>query len=124
MRQASRIAINRTVAGVHYPVDSAAGAVLGLTLAKFLQMVCSDGDSYVSSGFAGRHFDPTQDFEWGMLYDPAEDLQCPQVSNNPDFGNYAMAQSNPADPGAMKSASLNWLWKKAVKEWKNLELQA
>jgi hypothetical protein len=35
-RLAARIAINRTVAGVHYPVDSAAGAVLGITLGDFL----------------------------------------------------------------------------------------
>ena len=36
LRLAARIAINRTVAGVHYPVDSAAGAVLGITLGEYL----------------------------------------------------------------------------------------
>ena len=29
LRLASRIAVNRTIAGVHFPVDSAAGAVIG-----------------------------------------------------------------------------------------------
>lgn len=34
MRQASRIAVNRTVAGVHFLMDSVAGALLGLTVAE------------------------------------------------------------------------------------------
>ena len=35
MNQAARIAINRTVAGVHFPVDSMAGQLLGLTVAEY-----------------------------------------------------------------------------------------
>ena len=36
MRYAARIAANRTVAGVHYPTDSMAGAIAGMTLAEAL----------------------------------------------------------------------------------------
>ncbi|WCR14068.1 phosphatase PAP2 family protein [Paracoccus seriniphilus] len=35
-RLACRIAINRTVAGVHFPADSAAGAVLGIQLGRYM----------------------------------------------------------------------------------------
>ena len=35
-RMATRIAVNRTVAGVHFPSDSAAGALLGMTLARWI----------------------------------------------------------------------------------------
>jgi hypothetical protein len=39
--QARRITINRTVAGVHFPIDAAAGQVLGLTLGEFFN--CASG---------------------------------------------------------------------------------
>ncbi|MBP6677943.1 MAG: phosphatase PAP2 family protein [Paracoccus sp.] len=35
-RMATRIAVNRTVAGVHFPSDSVAGALLGITLARWI----------------------------------------------------------------------------------------
>jgi hypothetical protein len=39
-RIAARIAVNRTVAGVHFPVDSACGAALGLALAEHVAACC------------------------------------------------------------------------------------
>ena len=36
MRQAARIAINRTITGVHFPADSMAGAMLGLAIGQYL----------------------------------------------------------------------------------------
>ena len=35
-QMAARIAVNRTVAGLHYPCDSAAGAVLGIAVARWV----------------------------------------------------------------------------------------
>src|SRR4030095_6798907 len=40
MRQAARIAINRTVAGMHYPVDSMAGQALGLAVGEYFIQRC------------------------------------------------------------------------------------
>jgi hypothetical protein len=42
---AARIAQNREVAGVHFPTDSAAGAVLGDTLARFVIAVGQGGQA-------------------------------------------------------------------------------
>ena len=42
-RLAHRIAVNRTVAGVHFPVDSAGGAVLGLALGRSLVALGTGG---------------------------------------------------------------------------------
>ena len=43
MRLASRVAINRTVAGVHFPADSAAGCFLGLALGQYFWRRCTAG---------------------------------------------------------------------------------
>ena len=54
MAQAARIAINRTIAGVHFPVDSAAGAVLGLTLGNYFIARCGGAGKYEPWTFDGR----------------------------------------------------------------------
>ena len=46
MRQAARIAINRTVAGVHYPADSSAGQFIGLLLGQYLVARCKGGTTF------------------------------------------------------------------------------
>lgn len=47
-RMAARIAANRTVAGVHYPIDSASGALLGLTIGNaLLARLGAFGDGWV-----------------------------------------------------------------------------
>jgi len=69
-RVAARIAVNRTVAGVHYPVDSAAGAVLGIALAEHLSAVAGQGDG-ASWAFAGPNWNNI-DFHQGTVADLVE----------------------------------------------------
>lgn len=71
-RLACRIAINRTVAGVHFPADSAAGAVLGIQLGRYLIARASlSAPAQVGSGsFDGAAFtDGTtaRDFHYAIL---------------------------------------------------------
>ncbi|HZZ95141.1 MAG TPA: phosphatase PAP2 family protein [Usitatibacter sp.] len=101
--QAARVAVNRTVAGVHFPVDTAAGHVLGTALGQYFAATC-DPDAVTNTARPREFF--------GNLfrddYDPAE------------FD----AQSHPGHLGAPKpitaarSNVLNWLWQTARNEWR------
>jgi hypothetical protein len=113
MRQASRIAINRTVAGVHFPVDSVAGAVLGLTLAKFLYALCAHDHELNGWNFIGLEYPADQDFDWSLLYDVVNEHQQP-------VDDWLEEVSSNIASDAQHSEPLEWLWKKALKEWRVL----
>jgi membrane-associated phospholipid phosphatase len=57
-RVAARIAVNRTIAGVHYPVDSAAGAVLGVTLGEYVAAMATGQARMPSRDFDGSQYAP------------------------------------------------------------------
>ena len=71
-RMATRIAINRTVAGVHYPADSAAGAALGIQLGRWLHARATGGQIQPLR-FHGTGWrlptDEARDFHIGELID-------------------------------------------------------
>lgn len=73
-RLACRIAINRTVAGVHFPADSACGAVLGIQLGRHLMARAMQGGptpvTFRSATWDGTFFhDPgrPRDFHYAIL---------------------------------------------------------
>lgn len=70
-RLACRIAINRTVAGMHFPVDSAAGAVLGIQLGRYLMARGqAKAEKIESAAFDGTLFHDSgqpRDFHYGIL---------------------------------------------------------
>jgi len=109
MRLASRIAINRTVAGVHFPVDSVAGAVCGLTLGKYLVARATGGQTYQAWHFDGMQFPADRDFHWKQQYDLRANTQT--AVENFVAGPTAQSDSRLASP------ILNLLWERAKSEW-------
>tara|TARA_R100000750_G_scaffold21937_1_gene14382 strand:+ start:4970 stop:5797 length:828 start_codon:yes stop_codon:yes gene_type:complete len=64
-RHAERIAMNRTVAGVHFPTDSMAGAVLGVTVAEALINLLDGAPQTRTRVFHGSVYDG--DFSLGRM---------------------------------------------------------
>ncbi len=115
MLQAARIAVNRTVAGVHFPADSMAGAMIGLVLGEYLA-ACAGSDhvnAVTRATFDGQGVG-NADFYADTLQESG-DLKDFEVN-----GNKIVEIDSPAVvvQGEDVSKPLNWLWKKAVDEWK------
>jgi membrane-associated phospholipid phosphatase len=91
---AHRIATNRTVAGVHFPVDSRAGAFVG----------CLLGEAFVALA-TGRK--------------PGGAALAIKANENPDF-TLAQLHADLPSPGGAKGAKdevIAWFWDRAVAEW-------
>jgi hypothetical protein len=110
MRQAARIAINRTVAGVHFPADSAAGAILGVTLGRYLVARCGGADGYPAAGFNGEAYPGQEDFTWNELYQVNGDALALKY----DKGYVTNLKDQPLRP---ERNPLTWLWDNALREW-------
>jgi hypothetical protein len=109
MRQAARVAINRTIAGVHFPVDSAAGQVLGLALCEYLEHRATALAPYSSWQFDGMAYAPALDFAWREQWQ----LQSDTRANAPSGFSAVIA----ANESSVKAPLLADLWNKAIGEW-------
>jgi hypothetical protein len=109
---AHRIAVNRTIAGVHFPVDSAAGALLGCAIGEAVHALATGGRAVryaialaiaVDGAVDGAAPDPTQ---YGATQDFSLDWLGRALGAGP-----ALAQASGKLP------LLGWLWDEAAKEW-------
>lgn len=104
-RQAARIAVNRTVAGLHYPVDTAVGRLLGAALADLFVARCTALEirdrGFDGPGFCNPDGTP-MDF----------DLRVSMVDNRSGYYRYGA----PTGPIAV-SPLLAFMWAQALQEW-------
>jgi membrane-associated phospholipid phosphatase len=107
MRQASRIAVNRTVAGMHFPVDTVAGQMLGLTLARYFVRRAKGNTGFRAWRFDGERYPGTLDFDFNDLYN----------TNTAQQKSSSYVDLLPAQPLPEGSAILRWLWNEAANEW-------
>jgi hypothetical protein len=141
MRQAYRVAVNRTVAGVHFPVDSIAGHVLGTALGEYFVARCTR-NLRKPKGSAKR--DPLRDGKITSREFKGHVLSAKSPDGNPDFDYHEPLSDDDVDayakahkmskaavlakfpflgwkkPGAQSvdgSSILSWLWNQAESEW-------
>ena len=104
-RVAHRIAVNRTIAGVHFPVDSAAGAVLGAMIADAAFAVANGGTASV------MHVEKN-----GVGLLDKDTCDCTQSSLKEAFEAGLPAPETATD-SLSKSKLFGALWGRAAKEW-------
>jgi hypothetical protein len=108
-RLSARITTNRVVAGVHFPVDSMAGRMLGVALGEYFYGRCTGDQTFMSRKFLAAGINganATTDFNpFNTTIAPAQDLGA---------GPFYSATVGVSVP---QSSLMKHLWRRARKEW-------
>ena len=129
---AARIANNRMIAGLHAPIDTAAGRMLGTVLADYLVAVHRTGDlanrGVLWRGSQGRWRRP-QAYPGGddadLKNQSRKQANDQLIDGNPPnaTGGELLAKQDPTcnydslKAKVFKSDALGWLWERAREEW-------
>lgn len=108
LQQAARIAINRTVAGVHFPADSMAGKLLGIALGDYLIQRCTVSGQVQRYIFDGTKYGAQQDFTGTEMFDQASGAFAAPPSGFAAQDGQVTVETAPG---------LVWLWNAALDEW-------
>jgi membrane-associated phospholipid phosphatase len=127
-RLAARISVNRVIAGVHFPVDLAAGLVLGLAVGRYFVALAKGKDSneagdpsttdlksykFVGEEYGRREFPWAADnkgwaaFPWAEILGTEIDLPKSLAEGTEVTFTLPDKERSP----------VRWLWRAAVKEW-------
>jgi hypothetical protein len=112
-RLAARISVNRVIAGMHFPVDLAAGFVLGITVGGYFLALAEGKEEpltpykFEAENYGAAEF-PWADFPFQtILTHPLPELNGP-FKKEPAFTPKMLNKGH---------SPLCWLWGEAVKEW-------
>jgi hypothetical protein len=108
-KQAERIAVNRTIAGMHFPIDSYAGAALGETVGRIVLALCASGAA------------PARRIDYEAIH-----CDFTLAALRPDLWPTLQAKDVPqaglvrgGDPLSIAPSELfEWLWAKAADEFR------
>jgi len=114
-RAAFRMAFNRIVAGVHFPVDMPAGAVLGLALGEYFVRRCTRMDPCNAWSYPVPAAAPLDVWKFNMANYAANPITKANYTAGYHTGQTA-ALSFPL------AAATSYLWSVAWGEWKNRRL--
>jgi len=119
MRLAARISVNRVVAGVHFPVDLAAGMVLGSQLGRYFVALAkgSTGPFWSWTFDAGNYGD--EDFPWRDMIAAIENNQ-PSLIPPGNKGPFLTSGSQFTVPRLPPESPMRWLFDRAAEEWRVL----
>ena len=105
-RQAARIATNRVIAGVHFPVDSMAGRMLGVALGEYFVGRCAGGQRFMERKFRASEIDTF----------PETDFNPFNANQRLDAGKFY--SETPGGTGSVQRTDLlEHVWEKARYEW-------
>jgi hypothetical protein len=108
-RQAARIATNRIIAGMHFPVDAMAGLMLGIALGEYFVGRCLGG----GLTFMGRKF-----LAAGIDAAPTTDFNPFDANQNP-YNAGSTLYSYAAGAPITQSPLMCHAWCEAKKEWEH-----
>jgi membrane-associated phospholipid phosphatase len=117
-RQAERISTNRVVAGVHFPIDTSAGATLGVCLAEYMADRCAgfgwqprklDG-ARASAAASDFSLDSFRSAMFGSSTDMPE---CQLLGTM----RYSGAHVQRFEANSAADHPLRWMWYRAMAEW-------
>jgi membrane-associated phospholipid phosphatase len=111
-RLSARITTNRVIAGVHFPVDSMAGRMLGVALGEYFYGRCTGDQTFTSRKFLAGGIDanPTTDFNPFNTAPSTTTVPSQNLSLGPLY-------SDASGVNVTQSDLMKHVWHRARKEW-------